>query len=220
MDACLRKEAGAGQISREFSKFLLAQAVTQFVPHICAAMRRRPPEAFSLDLSPPTSTYIWHIQPPHTTATCSRHIQPPHATATYNRHIQHSLPHTVPMWFVATGEALSLSEQHIVDCAWDHDVNGCWGGWGDGAMDMIVEAGGAVLENDYPYLGANSYCRGGGGNRGGADAPAAAAKFSGYVDIEPYDEKVGWYRAVRREGGLVSSRTTRRWVGIEPYDEK
>ena len=30
-------------------------------------------------------------------------------------------------WFVATGEVLSLSEQQIVDCSWDHDVNGCWG---------------------------------------------------------------------------------------------
>lgn len=37
-------------------------------------------------------------------------------------------------WFLATGESLSLSEQHIVDCSWDYDVNGCWGrqgaGWG------------------------------------------------------------------------------------------
>jgi hypothetical protein len=49
-------------------------------------------------------------------------------------------------YWVATGESLSLSEQHIVDCAWDFDVNGCWGGEGESAMEMIVSAGGATME--------------------------------------------------------------------------
>ena len=85
-------------------------------------------------------------------------------------------------WFVATGEVLSLSEQQIVDGSWDHDVNGCWGergccifadgtfealtfgdmcegGEGEAALDFIVSAGGAAMEDDYPYLGENGYCK-------------------------------------------------------------
>ncbi|KAG1670521.1 hypothetical protein FOA52_015386 [Chlamydomonas sp. UWO 241] len=84
-------------------------------------------------------------------------------------------------WFVATGEVLSLSEQHIVDCAWDHEVNGCFGGWGDGAMDLIIESGGAAAEDDYPYLGQNGFCHG--------KTSEKVAMFSGYHDITPYDEK-------------------------------
>jgi hypothetical protein len=38
-------------------------------------------------------------------------------------------------------------------------LSGCWGGEGEAAMDFIVAAGGAAMEDDYPYNGVNSYCR-------------------------------------------------------------
>ena len=37
--------------------------------------------------------------------------------------------------------------------------SGCWGGEGEPAMDFIVSAGGAAMEDDYPYTGVNGYCK-------------------------------------------------------------
>jgi hypothetical protein len=34
-------------------------------------------------------------------------------------------------------------------CSWDHDVNGCSGGFMEGALDYIHEAGGATMETTY-----------------------------------------------------------------------
>eukprot|EP00195_Chlamydomonas_chlamydogama_P002652 CAMPEP_0202921880 /NCGR_PEP_ID=MMETSP1392-20130828/77617_1 /ASSEMBLY_ACC=CAM_ASM_000868 /TAXON_ID=225041 /ORGANISM="Chlamydomonas chlamydogama, Strain SAG 11-48b" /LENGTH=614 /DNA_ID=CAMNT_0049615479 /DNA_START=109 /DNA_END=1953 /DNA_ORIENTATION=+ len=84
-------------------------------------------------------------------------------------------------WFVATGESLSFSEQQIVDCSWDYDVNGCWGGDGGPALDYIVDAGGAALEDDYPYLGQNGFCA--------SNKTSKAAKFSGYETTPQGDEE-------------------------------
>jgi hypothetical protein len=62
-------------------------------------------------------------------------------------------------WYLATGQALSLSEQQIVDCTWDYDVSGCNGGEMEPAIQYIADRGGAVQEADYQYLGANGFCR-------------------------------------------------------------
>ncbi|KAL6763487.1 hypothetical protein V8C86DRAFT_2496198 [Haematococcus lacustris] len=84
-------------------------------------------------------------------------------------------------WFLATGQSISLSEQQIVDCSWDHEVNGCSGGWVENALEYIsLDAGGAVQEADYPYMGQNAYCR--------ANKHGKAAAFSGYLTLPEGDE--------------------------------
>lgn len=62
-------------------------------------------------------------------------------------------------WYLATGEALSLSEQQIVDCSWDYEVSGCNGGEMEPAIQYIADHGGAMQEADYQYLGVNGFCR-------------------------------------------------------------
>ena len=42
-------------------------------------------------------------------------------------------------WFVATGRAVDVPEQFIVDCAWDDDSSGCDGGNSDSAAKRIVK---------------------------------------------------------------------------------
>ncbi|GAX81533.1 hypothetical protein CEUSTIGMA_g8961.t1 [Chlamydomonas eustigma] len=83
-------------------------------------------------------------------------------------------------WFKATGQALSLSEQQIVDCAWDQGNNGCWGGNGGPAMEFVWSAGGAGLEDAYPYIGQNGYCK--------SNNTDKVALFSGYEIIHAHDE--------------------------------
>lgn len=61
-------------------------------------------------------------------------------------------------WYVATGQTLSLSEQQLVDCSWQYGNNGCGGGEMEPAIQYVVDAGGAVTEEDYQYLGQNGYC--------------------------------------------------------------
>lgn len=84
-------------------------------------------------------------------------------------------------WFVATGEIISLSEQQIVDCSWNYDVNGCWGGNGEPALSFIADFGGAASEEAYPYLGVNSMCK--------TNTTAKSAFFLGYETIEEGDEE-------------------------------
>jgi hypothetical protein len=38
---------------------------------------------------------------------------------------------------------------YLPTCSWDHDVNGCSGGFMEGALDYIHEAGGAAMESSY-----------------------------------------------------------------------
>ena len=33
------------------------------------------------------------------------------------------------------------------------------GGEGEGAMDFVVEAGGAAMEDEYAYVSVNGYCK-------------------------------------------------------------
>lgn len=50
-------------------------------------------------------------------------------------------------WFKATGQALSFSEQQIVDCSWDYEVDGCWGGEMQPALEYINKAGECLCVN-------------------------------------------------------------------------
>lgn len=61
-------------------------------------------------------------------------------------------------WNAATGEAVSLSEQQLVDCSWDYGNNGCGGGNMEPAIQYVADVGGAWSEEAYQYLGA--FCLG------------------------------------------------------------
>lgn len=46
-----------------------------------------------------------------------------------------------------------------MDCSWDYEGNSaCDGGNYDGALDYLIDAGGAVLDSDYEYLGQDGWC--------------------------------------------------------------
>lgn len=88
-------------------------------------------------------------------------------------------------WWKATGQALSFSEQQMVDCSWDYENNGCAGGNVEPAIQYIVDSGGAVQEGDYPYAGQNTWCRGPGSSR---PVGTQLARFKGYVNVPARDE--------------------------------
>ncbi|CAM9192150.1 unnamed protein product [Phaeothamnion confervicola] len=57
-------------------------------------------------------------------------------------------------WYLATGESVSRSEQQLVAC--DNNpgyTEGCNGGFPYAAMDYVIEAGGIVSDDAYPYKG-------------------------------------------------------------------
>ena len=89
-------------------------------------------------------------------------------------------------WFMATGEAVALSEQAVMDCAWgfvpgeEASASACDGGDAWAGVGHVVDAGGVAALRDYQYLGQNDFCREG--------SAAAAAKFRGYARLPRYDD--------------------------------
>jgi len=82
---------------------------------------------------------------------------------------------------IRTGEALSLSEQELVDC--DQEYNqGCNGGLMDYAFDFIIENGGIDSEKDYPYKGYDTRCDANKKN-------AHVVTIDGYEDVPENDEE-------------------------------
>ncbi|KAG2424481.1 hypothetical protein HXX76_014533 [Chlamydomonas incerta] len=63
-------------------------------------------------------------------------------------------------WWKATGQSLSLSEQQLVDCAWEYGNDGCMGGYIEPTLAYVIDGGGIAQEADYPYLAQNGWCRG------------------------------------------------------------
>ncbi|KAG4181035.1 hypothetical protein ERO13_A10G201800v2 [Gossypium hirsutum] len=68
--------------------------------------------------------------------------------------------------FIATGKLLNLSEQQLVDCDHMCDIkdknacdNGCGGGLMTNAYKYLIEAGGLMEENAYPYTGERNECK-------------------------------------------------------------
>jgi hypothetical protein len=66
--------------------------------------------------------------------------------------------------FAKHKKLISMSEQHLVDCAWNYGKdpygnNGCDGGLPFLGMEYIMDAGGIDTEEFYPYLMQDSYCR-------------------------------------------------------------
>jgi hypothetical protein len=65
----------------------------------------------------------------------------------------------------ASGKAVLLSEQQLVDCAWSpksydgkYPNTGCFGGFQTTAYDWLFAKGGASSEAAYPYRGVNGFC--------------------------------------------------------------
>lgn len=91
-------------------------------------------------------------------------------------------------WFMRTGDAVSFSEQQIMDCSWgyvpEHLVanQACDGGDPWAAIGWTVENGGVSLSKDYRYQGQDRFCR--------KDAPVNGTQhFKGFVRTPMGDEK-------------------------------
>mmetsp|Transcript_19385 Transcript_19385/g.28691 ORF Transcript_19385/g.28691 Transcript_19385/m.28691 type:complete len:468 (-) Transcript_19385:156-1559(-) len=55
-------------------------------------------------------------------------------------------------WFLATGNAVQLSKQQLIDCDQKRGAaEGCNGGFPQAAMQYVVKTGGLVYDEDYPY---------------------------------------------------------------------
>lgn len=85
-------------------------------------------------------------------------------------------------WFLATGQITSLSEQQLLDCSWEHGNHGCGGGNMEPAIAYLSKHGGALLAEDYPYIGQNNYC-------GANGTLASAASLKGWQRVKARDEK-------------------------------
>jgi len=57
---------------------------------------------------------------------------------------------------IKTGKLYDLSEQYLLDC--DTLSQGCKGGWHESA-GYLLSTSGAVLEQDYPFVGVNQECK-------------------------------------------------------------
>jgi len=57
------------------------------------------------------------------------------------------------------GKGISLSEQHLVDCATDFNNHKCKGGLPSQAFEYIKYNGGLETEEAYPYTAQNGTCK-------------------------------------------------------------
>jgi KDEL-tailed cysteine endopeptidase len=83
-------------------------------------------------------------------------------------------------WAIKKGELLSLSEQQLVDCAGgEYENEGCNGGEMESAFKYVIDKGGLVTEDDYPYSGVDGSC---------FILGSPAAQISSYVEVPTNNE--------------------------------
>ena len=56
------------------------------------------------------------------------------------------------------GSLVSLSEQNLVDCAYNYTCQGCDGGWPDMALQYVIDNKGVDTEIGYPYQAIDESC--------------------------------------------------------------
>ncbi|XP_038218726.1 pro-cathepsin H-like [Zerene cesonia] len=76
-------------------------------------------------------------------------------------------------------EAISLSEQQIIDC--DRTSHGCYGGWPHDVFNSLAAEGGSMREDDYPYAGVQGQCS--------LDRSRIAVRVTGGQQISISDEE-------------------------------
>ena len=59
---------------------------------------------------------------------------------------------------LTTGKLTSLSEQNLVDCAYNYSCDGCGGGWPDKAIQYVIDNNGVDSESSYPYITNDEKC--------------------------------------------------------------
>ncbi|CAG13112.1 unnamed protein product, partial [Tetraodon nigroviridis] len=82
---------------------------------------------------------------------------------------------------INTGKLVPLSEQQLVDCAWDFNNHGCNGGLPSQAFEYIKYNKGLMTESGYPYTAFEGKCK--------YKPELAAAFVKNVVNITAYDEK-------------------------------
>jgi len=84
---------------------------------------------------------------------------------------------------IATGDLISLSEQHLVDCATFYGNQGCSGGLMDAAFKYVMSNKGLCLEDEYAYTGKkNFFCQ------AKNCASGEQAPITGFQDVTPNNE--------------------------------